>query len=390
MSFRSARGFTLVELLVVIAIIGVLVALLLPAVQAAREASRRASCTNNLKQIALSSLNFESANRYLPPGGPHAGESTGAPLFLVAGTQVGGGKCKCYGPNWAVQLFPFIEASGLAALAKNAMQNMVEDKDEWNPPDNWDFKRISDGFGVGGIIPAGWSCPSAASNPQVFFNDGDDTGGGTALGHLSKGNYVACFGGNTMLTAVPEDSTKPVNPNPLMLGAFGIVKIQKNASASSSGARLGRGTRMAQLSDGASNTVSFSELLAWDEENAEGVPDPSVDNAPNGNDDWRGVWMIPAVGASAFTGRYPPNSPERDVIDACGTGIENSAAFRDMPCQESLELGGAGNNFASARSRHSGGVNAAMCDGSVRFVDNEIAQETWQGLCTRAGSETSQ
>ena len=381
--FRS--GFTLVELLVVIAIIGVLIALLLPAVQAAREAARRSTCTNNLKQIALSSLNFESANRFLPPGGPHAGESTGGPpLYFIAGTQMG--NAKCYGPNWAVQLFPFIEQSGLASVARNAMQNMVEDKDEWNPPDNWDFKRASDGFNVGGMIPAGWTCPSAATNQQVFYNDGDDSGGGMALGHLSKGNYVACFGGHTMWTAVPEDSNMPANQDPLMLGVFGIVKIQKTTGGDPR-ARLGKGTRIAQVSDGMSNTVAFSELLAWDEENAEGAPDSSVAGAPNGNDDWRGVWMIPAVGASAFTGRFPPNSSEPDVIDACGTGIMESAQFTEMPCQESLEPGNAGNTYASARSRHSGVVNAAMGDGSVRIVENEIDQAVWRGLCTRGGAE---
>jgi prepilin-type processing-associated H-X9-DG protein len=94
--------------------------------------------------------------------------------------------------------------------------------------------------------------------------------------------------------------------------------------------------------------------------------------------------MIPSVGASAFTGRFPPNSPEPDVIPACGKQIPKNA--RDnMSCRENTDSGG--NIYASARSRHPAGVNAAMADGSVRFVFNTIDPLVWQAACTRAGSE---
>ena len=87
---RTSRGFTLVELLVVITIIGILIALLLPAVQAAREAARRAKCSNNLKQIGLALLNYESAHGTFPAGGSHSPSGW-------------------YGFSWMIQIFPYCE-----------------------------------------------------------------------------------------------------------------------------------------------------------------------------------------------------------------------------------------------------------------------------------------
>src|SRR3954464_7877377 len=109
--YRPVRvlGFTLVELLVVIAIIGILVALLLPAIQAAREAARRTKCVNNLKNVALSALNYESSKKALPPGS-----------LLVLDPKTGGAAGTQSGLGWQVLILPFIEESGVSedALAK--------------------------------------------------------------------------------------------------------------------------------------------------------------------------------------------------------------------------------------------------------------------------------
>lgn len=94
---RAGRGFTLVELLVVIAIIGVLVALLLPAVQAAREAARRSQCQNNLKQIGLAVHNYHDTNNYFPPGGVSFGACCGTPTFT----------------GWAISILPYLEQQTL-------------------------------------------------------------------------------------------------------------------------------------------------------------------------------------------------------------------------------------------------------------------------------------
>jgi len=390
---RPRHAFTLVELLVVIAIIGILVALLLPAIQSAREAARRSQCINNLKQLALACLNFESSNKFLPPGGPTCVDTSenGSPMpsWWVSGYQHG---AKCYGPNWALQLFAYIEEGSLAALASQGQRDA--EYIEWaNPPDLWDMQDKSNRSWrpFHDSVSATMRCPSSGLIPSVPYNDDDDGSAGMALAHLSKGNYVGCFGGNTMLNAVPPNSTNPVNPDPEYAGIFSMVRIRKNPP----GQRLGHGTAIAKVIDGTSKTVMLSEVLTWNETNERGGA--VSESVPHGNDDWRGVWMIPSVGASAFTGKFPPNSTGRrkdfrnandldsaELIPACGTGLEGHVDSQDIPCHEDMETG---NTWASARSKHNEGVNAAMGDGSVQFVADDINATVWHAMCTRAGDE---
>jgi prepilin-type processing-associated H-X9-DG protein len=176
-----------------------------------------------------------------------------------------------------------------------------------------------------------------------------------------------------------------------------MVRIQKYPI----GARLGKGASSAKVTDGMSNTVMLSEILTWNEVNETGAA--VDDGVGQGNDDWRGVWMIPSVGASAFTGKFPPNATgtgpdfrgttdldRADQIPACGTELDvkqNSSPHPDsleIPCTEENE---SANLWASARSRHNDGVNAAMGDGSVAFISDDIEPRVWHGMCTRAGEE---
>ena len=388
---RSA--FALVELLVVIAIIGILVALLLPAIQAAREAARRSRCSTNLKQQSLAVLNFESANRYVPPGGPTCVDTpdNGPPMpsWWVSGSRHG---AMCYGPNWALQLFSHLEEGSLAALAKQALDDPAEES-RANPPDTWDMqgKGSRNWRAFHESVSAALICPSSGTHPDnVPYNDDDDGTSGMGLAHLSRSNYAACLGGNTMINAVPLESRMPVNPDPPYAGMFGLVRIHKYPI----GGRTGKGNPVSRVIDGMSHTVMLSEVLTWNETNERGM---SVDDGvAQGNDDWRGVWMIPGMGASAFSGKFPPNAKgsgpdfrggsynRADRIAGCGTGIKGAPGYLDMPCEEGQNTA---NTWASARSAHNQGVNAAMGDGSVPFVSDDIEPRVWHAMCTRAGED---
>lgn len=403
MKRSTPNGFTLVELLVVIAIIGVLVALLLPAVQAAREAARRNTCVNNLKQLSLACMTFESSQGFLPPGGPTCTEWTGgAQAFHVSGTQAGG---SCYGPNWYVQILPYIEQQAIADVAKRALTDSSNNVgNEFNPFDDWDAKRQSNyggsnDLGIGGRLADFMACPSTeAAGNELFFNGGDEGAGPTALGNLRKGSYAACFGGGKMFHATPPESSvyqalisdgtlnrdsnqdnKIVNgPPDLLNGLFGMVRIKPNPPTG----RVGRGLKLSKASDGLSNTMMLAEVATWPESNEAGSADDPI---AEGNDDWRGAWMVPGMGASAFSGFEPPNSGDADVIPACGTGIEATAFGQSMPCRGRGQNGG--DTHAAARGEHSGGVNAARGDASVQFVNDEVDENVWQAMCTRSGGE---
>ena len=241
---RRRKAFTLVELLVVIAIIGVLVALLVAGDPGGpRSVARAPAARNNLKQIALASptsnppiATFRRAVRRASTSiRPRARRGSSPARFTAAAAP------RCYGPNWAVQLFGFIEQGSLARFASDALKNNPEDAEEANPADNWDLKRYTYG-GLGGKTTPSWLCPTQSMDPgnPSYYNDDDDGTTGMSLGHLSKGNYAACFGGRNMMQAIPLESVNPpysANIYPRMTGMFGMVRIRKNPV----GQRIGRG-----------------------------------------------------------------------------------------------------------------------------------------------------
>lgn len=168
---RTSRGFTLVELLVVIAIIGILVALLLPAIQAAREAARRSQCTNNLKQIGLACLNYEGTKKALPPS-----------------------RLPCHHGSWYSEIWPFLEEASLA--------------DAWDPVLSYHFQPLQN---IQTQI-ATYYCPSRRmAGPQQLSSNADGIGDGRgSVPHRpgALGDYAGCSGDGHFVSDIPI-STPP-------------------------------------------------------------------------------------------------------------------------------------------------------------------------------------
>ena len=349
---KSRTGFTLIELLVVLAIIAVLVALLLPAVQQAREAARRSSCKNNLKQIGLALHNHHDVHGSFPPGYLCYDESGNR--YRAGGWQHGQNEL---GFNWICNLLPFMEDVGrwdqITACADDRLNTHTH-----NPSDHCEYSAA---FGNIGREPLKWhQCPS---NPRVskIFSDGS-----YGLESLAKGNYAASWGSGNMLS---WESTTTA-------GAFGCYYVNQNKiviSLGGSGDRFqnGKGSAAEDFVDGMSNTVAVSEVIATDGDSG-GTTSPDI----------RGVWINPSMGASIFSAARSPNSRIPDVIPACDEAIPTTDVLACTQLTADPEV------YAAARSYHTGGVNACMADGSVRFVSENIDLETvWKGINTRDNGE---
>jgi len=325
---RRRAAFTLIELLVVIAIIAVLIALLLPAVQSAREAARRAQCTNNLKQIGIAMHNYQSTNNTLPPG--KKGDAWG---------------------TWMVAVLPFIEQmssfNGWNYMGNNSGQPGYVDFDlRYNGASNLTVtsSRIS-----------GWMCPSDGNNTSLSGIGG--TGNGNTMLVTSQ-NYVVNFG-NTMM------QQRPLNNIPFLGAPFTcigspFVDIDGYREREQSGVP-NTTYSFASISDGLSNTMMLSELLV---------------GQSGASYDLRGfTWCGPLGTFTAYTG---PNSRSPDVV---WPGLCNPTAV-NPPCTTADVTW-----YTAARSKHPGGGNVAMCDGSVRFIKDSISLVTWGAISTTRGGE---
>jgi prepilin-type N-terminal cleavage/methylation domain-containing protein/prepilin-type processing-associated H-X9-DG protein len=329
------RGFTLIELLVVIAIIAVLIALLLPAVQSAREAARRIQCTNNMKQIALATMNYESANGTFPIG------------RMCNNTVSSPGNCIDYWGHLA-RLLNYSEQQGVY----NAI-NFVDTP----------YGAINSTAESVGIAML-W-CPSDATIAGLRFYEVSAGWDGTTV-PITYSDYAGMLG-----TYCPSDGRTP-NTAELMLenGAFPDVGAPLWANPKGSG-NTRSPVKIAGITDGTSNTIAWAEICHGKYE--------QMNCSAGGCCDWEGSgwWADADYDDSTITSFYPPNIPINSVYYTVGAwqnpdGCDN------------------GNNIPpmTSMSYHPGGVNAAFADGSVHFIKSSINSWNWMGI-TRASNGTA-
>jgi prepilin-type N-terminal cleavage/methylation domain-containing protein/prepilin-type processing-associated H-X9-DG protein len=318
------RAFTLIELLVVIAVIAVLIALLVPAVQKVQGAAARAQCQNNIKQISLGMHNYHDNHRALPPGV---------------------GKYGCCWGTWLVPVLPFVEQDNLFKVYQNFGGNDATGI------------RYAEGVNLSVVRQrlSTYTCPS----------DLDNAPSSSVVNH----NYVVNFGNTNFFQADVQIGGvttpflgAPFNCYPGSVSDDGPV----DATQAATWTRVyGRPVPFRDILDGLSNTLMVSETVQGQGHDARGFS-------------WWG-------GAAGFVTYMAPNSSDQDIMTGAWC---NTANPLNPPCTTvSTAPPSPFGRRQAARSRHPGGVNAALCDGSVRFISNEIAIGTWNALGTTHGAE---
>jgi prepilin-type N-terminal cleavage/methylation domain-containing protein/prepilin-type processing-associated H-X9-DG protein len=355
------RGFTLIELLVVIAIIAVLISLLLPAVQSAREAARRAQCVNNLKQIGLALHNYHSATGSFPMG--------------TASAAPGNGN---YGTGYAPQAWGSFSCFAL-------MLPYLEQQPIYNACNfNWTVS-----WGKGAYI----NTTVYNSNLAVFICPSDGKTAQLSSNAFNNCNYLGSMG-----TTVGTSSG-------VSTGIF----------ASSSAYSI------QNVTDGTSNTIAFSETLVGDNtfwtKWRDGMSSGTTSAAMNyfnglqwpanpGSYDANNPAALPLVMQDLQTcttwfntkqnqtwqqdkgWKWCDGSPGITIFNTIVT--PNSQTYPWSACRFScspgcgVEFG----NYENTSSNHPGGCNVTFADGSVRFVKSSISQATWWALGTKEGGET--
>ena len=319
----AMSGFTLVELLVVIAIIGVLVALLLPAVQTAREAARRSQCTNNLKQLALAAMNYEDAFKTLPPGSAGGYTQSGSTISFPSAWKDPLHSTPFGHFSWAALILPYVEQKAMYDMINfnvPAYANSIQEVTS-GVQGSAITERGPIGSPVNQIpcstVPKVFKCPSAQPIQATIKEQKD---------YAINGGTGACC---------PERTNQVVN---IQMDGIGF---------------LGVGIRLAEITDGTSNTFLFLE------------------QASHGNHSW-----LPQLkGANHFIWVHHPSQ---------GYVQSNNGSFTGPPSPPNDT---SWNNRATVGG-HPSGVMATMVDGHTIFVSNNVDFTTFRYTFTRGGGES--
>jgi prepilin-type N-terminal cleavage/methylation domain-containing protein/prepilin-type processing-associated H-X9-DG protein len=307
---HGRAGFTLIELLVVIAIIGILVGLLLPAVQKVREAANRIKCANNLKQLGLAFHNYQSVYNVLPYGTKTWTSDPYGPWEDAWQNQ----------GTWYQPIGSFLE--------QDAFYRLINQSASWSQPVNDPARRV--------YIPT-YSCPSSGQVKNMWL---------TNDWARWRGNYAVNWG-NTNVGQVDIGTVK-----------FGGAPF---------GPKVGK--PFETITDGLSNTLLIAEIITTSED------DGSTWNGPFGE-----ITIGHGAGLTTF------RTPNTSVPDAAAQTCPPTSALNGLPGCTYLGSDYMSQIFAS-RSKHTGGVNGALCDGSVRFFSNNIDSSVWQAHGSAAGGE---
>lgn len=331
-SKAGTKAFTLVELLVVIAIIGVLVALLLPAVQSAREAARRTQCSNNLRQLGLAVLNYETSKGQLPPGALH-NDPNWEPLDAQRNSLLG--RDRNWRATWLTLTLPYFEQGNLF--------------DQYNFQNNL---YAPENVVVTATPIETLRCPSDTNQIVNFTEDGGDH---------AKGNYAACFNRDD---------------------AFGVGDHLESEFRAAFNAVHEYGAELREITDGQSNTVILAEILTLPSENdvrgAWGHPAGCVFTG-----DKLGVEQTRITDPLFNSALYTPNANaldenQQDRPAYCDGDLGTPYEFdTNLRCRDGDDNPRA--NIGS-RSRHPGGIHATLADGSVRFVPDDVDPFVWAYL----------
>jgi len=423
MRANRRHAFTLVELLVVIAIIGILIALLLPAVQQIRELARRMQCQGHMREIATAMEHHHESKNSFPPGLPQCR------LYNWHSWSTNQG-AYCNGLSWAQAVLDELGERTLYDAFYECMEDQVNACDDCE-------HQVSDVL-PGRTTPQIYICPSADRMTKWLGRDYDPPPISRRLERLAKGNYVACFGWGSFIPEDPhylgegavyysfdsegrpqdddrtqpapkdlENRDRPLVPNDkLKTGVFRVVMLaewEKRTMENPATRQqyredhpmydgrwkmgFGQGTTRAQITDGMSKTMFLSEILGWDS-----------------HADSRGCWQCGCIGCSTFTAKYGPNAEQNDRLVICDDFPDTQPDPDDpLRCDEPPALRGqkeANHNspsdkfdatindvWASARSRHSGGVVVAYAGGQVGFIQDSVDIYVWRAMSTAAGQE---